>query len=305
MPCPRQARSNGHYRRHTVSTSEAFAKTTSRRPPLAHKKAVKALDVLGVDWVYCPEHYAKIGDAPAVLVLVALSADDALHIGDRAGRLFSKHLADATQAVVDGDALVVSFDDYDLRVSGRGTTDLVRALEVQRPGVLHEARNVADAATTHGRRLADPLESLEVHGTVAGGAGPFGELRVGDEVVLSFRGSAVTVEAAKRRGHGTRIPYDALVELQIAGPGVETSGGGFIGGGFGLEGAATGILAASLLNAMTTRSSVTSIVGLLAPGAEIFVVNDQLTPDHLRLALSPVFAALSGQPTWAAELPRA
>jgi hypothetical protein len=62
-------------------------------------------------------------------------------------------------------------------------------------------------------------------------------------------------------------------------------------GGSG-SGAAEGMLVASALNMLTTRTKVTTVICVQAAGAELFVRHTNLTPDALRIHLSPVFVAL-------------
>jgi hypothetical protein len=50
----------------------------------------------------------------------------------------------------------------------------------------------------------------------------------------------------------TSVNLDSMRDMRIEGRSVST-GGGFIGGGFGVKGAVEGILAATVLNALTTR----------------------------------------------------
>jgi hypothetical protein len=84
------------------------------------------------------------------------------------------------------------------------------------------------------------------------------------------------------------LAYDQIAAFEIAGPGRVRSGGGFIGGGFGLEGAAEGMIVAGVLNALTTRSSVTTILNLTATGGEVIFHHGERTPEELRVFLSPL-----------------
>src|SRR5688572_19715559 len=70
---------------------------------------------------------------------------------------------------------------------------------------------------------------------------------------------------------------------------LSSSGGGFVGGGFGLEGAAQGMLAAGVLNAMTTRTKLITLFSLHAINGEAFFAHDSLTPHELRIHLCEVF----------------
>ena len=93
-----------------------------------------------------------------------------------------------------------------------------------------------------------------------------------------------------------RLGYDALSNLELSGPGMRSEGGGFIGGGFGLEGFAIGVAAAGLLNALTTRSKIETLIGLQWKGGELIVLSSTDTPENLRHRLSWVFGRLRDRP---------
>jgi hypothetical protein len=59
------------------------------------------------------------------------------------------------------------------------------------------------------------------------------------------------------------ISCSTITDVQIEGRSL-TSGGGFIGGGFGLKGAAEGMLAASVLNAVTTKKAQWVIIRIVS-----------------------------------------
>ncbi|MEA2384112.1 MAG: hypothetical protein QOH72_4083 [Solirubrobacteraceae bacterium] len=114
-----------------------------------------------------------------------------------------------------------------------------------------------------------------------------GELRV-----VAFRPSGVQLEGAN---DVLLIPWADVVEIQIGGPGRTTRGSNFIGGGFGFQGAAEGMLAAGLLNAATRRSSIETVVGLLFRQAELWLLYEHLEPLALRVELAPAFARLRAE----------
>lgn len=87
----------------------------------------------------------------------------------------------------------------------------------------------------------------------------------------------------------TQLPYDVIQELEISGRGQVTTGGGFIGGGFGFEGAATGIAIAAILNAATMRTQMETVLRIQAVEAEGFFHYWRATPERLRIELSAVF----------------
>lgn len=84
------------------------------------------------------------------------------------------------------------------------------------------------------------------------------------------------------------IPYADVIGLDIAG-GVTTRGGGFIGGGFGLEGAAEGMLVASFLNSLTTKTSIDTGLAIASINRELLLNHNSITPQELRQRLSPLF----------------
>ena len=80
--------------------------------------------------------------------------------------------------------------------------------------------------------------------------------------------------------------------IEFEGAGQVTQGGGFIGGGFGLEGAAVGMLAATTLNAITSTSRMDTVLHMQTPQAEAYLLYGQLTPVDLRRNMASVFLRL-------------
>jgi hypothetical protein len=91
------------------------------------------------------------------------------------------------------------------------------------------------------------------------------------------------------------VAYSDIVAIEIGGPGAQRRGGSFFGGGFGVAGAAEGMLVASALNLLTTRTTVDTVVCLKTRSAELFLHTSSQTPDGLRMQLSPVFTILRQQ----------
>lgn len=89
-----------------------------------------------------------------------------------------------------------------------------------------------------------------------------------------------------------RTTIDASCQVEIGGPGLVREGGGFVGGGFGLRGATEGMVAAALLNRLTTRSTIHTLVSIQSNTFETFFFHDNAKPDELRRILSPVFVHL-------------
>ncbi|HWN74077.1 MAG TPA: SHOCT domain-containing protein [Solirubrobacterales bacterium] len=92
------------------------------------------------------------------------------------------------------------------------------------------------------------------------------------------------------------ILYSELTSLSISGAGKIREGGGFVGGGFGLEGFAIGASVAGLLNAMTTKHRVETLVGLQTDRGEMVFLCTTVEPPSLELELSRVRSLLRKQP---------
>lgn len=86
--------------------------------------------------------------------------------------------------------------------------------------------------------------------------------------------------------------YRDVNSLHIGGQGAVTTGGGWIGGGFGLTGIVTGALIASALNQATTRHSIETVIYFQTMKGEVILLNNQFTPEHLRIMLSPAFSRI-------------
>jgi Short C-terminal domain len=117
--------------------------------------------------------------------------------------------------------------------------------------------------------------------------------RTGEQWDLAFY--ADELELRTRGSDPVVVAYPDIVALEIGGPGATSSGGGFAGGGFGVQGAAEGMLIATALNLLTTRSRVDTVICLQTQSAELFLHTSRTTPDALRMRLSQVFTALRAQ----------
>lgn len=88
--------------------------------------------------------------------------------------------------------------------------------------------------------------------------------------------------------HVERIRLDSILAAEVGGPGEVQSGGGFIGGGFGVDGFLIGAAGAAVLNKLTTRSSVQTVLRITTKQGELTLFTDQVTPDALDHWLAPV-----------------
>jgi hypothetical protein len=100
---------------------------------------------------------------------------------------------------------------------------------------------------------------------------------------------------ATRAGTATpviRSPYSEVNAVDFSGPGKVTRGGGFIGGGFGLQGAAEGMAIAAVLNSISTKSEIRSLIRWEANALEAFFFTDIATPGDLRIQFSAVLGRI-------------
>jgi hypothetical protein len=110
--------------------------------------------------------------------------------------------------------------------------------------------------------------------------------------IVQFRFADDGVTLLRPRSEPLVFDYVDISTFEIGGPGAVTSGGGFIGGGFGVEGALEGIAIASVLNSLTTKTKIFTTIQLATHHGEIFLLYDKLEPSALRIALSRVFVRL-------------
>ena len=100
------------------------------------------------------------------------------------------------------------------------------------------------------------------------------------------------VFACRRAEVLAEMPYGQVEDVEIGGPGLVKTGGGFVGGGFGARGAIEGMAVAAVLNALTTRTSIKTIVRIQATGCELFLLHTRLTPEQLRITMSHPLGAI-------------
>jgi hypothetical protein len=110
---------------------------------------------------------------------------------------------------------------------------------------------------------------------------------------LEFKEAGVTITGQGALQVETMsISYPEVTTLSIGGAGKIREGGGFIGGGFGLEGFAIGASIAGLLNAMTTKHRIETLVGIQTEQGELVFLCTTVEPAALELALSRARASV-------------
>lgn len=88
------------------------------------------------------------------------------------------------------------------------------------------------------------------------------------------------------------VPYSQIEDVEIGGPGLVKTGGGFVGGGFGAAGAVEGMAIAAVLNTLTTRTSIKTVIRIQGTSCELFLLDTKLTPEQLRIAMSRSLGAI-------------
>jgi hypothetical protein len=115
-------------------------------------------------------------------------------------------------------------------------------------------------------------------------------------------GESVTVAVGEECLHIATVPittavvvhYSELVSLEFYG-GKQTKGGGVFGGGFGVVGALEGMVAASVLNSLTTRTTVNSVVRVSGRKGEALLHIPKVMPNDLRTVFAPAVNAVAAR----------
>jgi hypothetical protein len=147
---------------------------------------------------------------------------------------------------------------------------------------------LAKSYTADQEIIADPSRRI-ASGTVIGGSGYPIPARVGCK--LDFRSDKIVIAALVQGGQYQGVAlaeYVDVTSLQVGGRGAITTGGGFVGGGFGLKGIVTGVLLAGALNRATTRTTIETVIHFRTREGELILLNTQYTPEQLSVMLSPV-----------------
>ena len=92
-----------------------------------------------------------------------------------------------------------------------------------------------------------------------------------------------------------KVPSQTITDVAVSGPGTVHSGGGVMGGGFGLDGFLVGAAAATVLNILTSHKKTKTLVHLKCDDSEIFLLISTMEPDETRIFLSPLFVSLTAK----------
>ena len=115
---------------------------------------------------------------------------------------------------------------------------------------------------------------------------PQAALAAGGQYDVRFLEDRLIVVPCRQADILAAVPYTEVETVEIGGPGLVKTGGGFIGGGFGAAGAIEGMAVAAILNSLTTRTSVKTVARVQETGCELFLLHTRTTPEQLRIYLS-------------------
>jgi hypothetical protein len=153
-----------------------------------------------------------------------------------------------------------------------------------------QARSAAERRAQNQAQLdAEGRLDLLTECVYLGGYGVESGLAPADRVDLYFTQHGVWLTKTGGFKPYLRVPYAESRTLEFEGGTVRT-GGGFMGGGFGALGAAEGMAIASLLNSLTSKTSVHTTIRFEAERAEIFLFTDRALPRNLEVRLAEVRA---------------
>ena len=174
-----------------------------------------------------------------------------------------------------------------------------QSLVTQNPAAAPQVLAVLNARQAAAAQLRGPaldaheLAELDARAMISlrdlaylGGYVPESSIRAGERCDVRFVEDRLLVFASRRSEVLADIPYGQVEDVEIGGPGLVRSGGGFSGGGFGLAGGIEGMAIAAVLNAMTTRTAIKTVVRIQGTSCELFLLHTRLTPEQLRIELS-------------------
>jgi hypothetical protein len=93
------------------------------------------------------------------------------------------------------------------------------------------------------------------------------------------------------------ISFKDLSLIEISGEGTVTTNAGVIGGGFGLEGAIEGAIAAGVINKVTSKMSTNTFIRIMTNDSEMYFHTSEREPAQLQMFFSKAFVALNSSKT--------
>jgi hypothetical protein len=161
-----------------------------------------------------------------------------------------------------------------------------------KPGVISEYEPAAWLSDLYGKNAAEALSDIQrrrIDGSILSATGVSGLTTGGGTVFFDRESITMMIAKVSRR---FRLSYADITSLQIGGRGdvVTTSGGQWSGGGFGAKGIAEGVVVASILNSLTTKTQhhIETIFHLHWTAGSLTLLNTKYLPAQWGSLLSPV-----------------
>lgn len=226
---------------------------------------------------YAPNFLLNPEDDPRPLLLENEASDYLRNKSMRQLRRLSKASSTPSHHL----ALLVRHGDGEIRywvaVNSNADSETLHYLSMDEDD---RVRNAAISAIDGRRRMNEQAGSTaEPHGIlgpflVLNGAGWAPE--IGSRGMLRLYSDHIELGSI---GHISEVRLTSLRDIEIEGQSV-TSGGGYFGGGFGVKGAAEGMLAAAVLNSLTTKRHKWVTIRIVAQGGwvEIRLDNYDILP---------------------------
>ena len=157
---------------------------------------------------------------------------------------------------------------------------------------------------------SDYAEALQREGLLGGGddavrlrgctlLGGYGlDIETGARCGIVFGTDMVRVTPSEPR---LEIPYDKITAIDVSGKGLVQQGGGIWGGGFG-AGAIVGMGVAAVLNDLTTKRHIDTVVAVKTNEFGIVVGYPRETPEALRIRLAGPMARVEAAQSYTPKL---
>ncbi len=126
--------------------------------------------------------------------------------------------------------------------------------------------------------------------TVVGGYGH--TLQNGAKCNMTCGSDSLVIRSNEAGRRPVKYAHDEIISLDVGGPGAVRKGGGFVGGGFG-AGAVEGMAVAAILNGLTTKNSVNTIVQIVAQSSSLILHNNKYTPHDIEMAVATLKARIT------------
>jgi len=145
---------------------------------------------------------------------------------------------------------------------------------------------------------SDPDQRVLRGFTLAASGGT--RIATGSPCEIDFSASGITIRPSGQPDE--TLPYEQVHAVQVTGSTTRGSAGVF-GGGFGIAGAAEGMLAASVINSLTARTSMYTVARIAATSSEYVFASHSVDSNAVQMLLTPVYPRIRQAQAAAASTP--